>query len=169
MCRRSIAVYFILLAGLTMAVPRIGAAQGVQNPPDVLGLKLGMTVQQAIRCLKDIKPDIWLVLGYATEGRNKWPSAGGISPQTDAGKGAEGRIHFTMPRSTSQSSLVLLQLIRHTRKPWDHSARISPLKESTDKETPIDKSFGRVFQPLFYAIPRRREALRCRSPQSLLL
>lgn len=49
---------------------------------DVVGLKLGMTVEEAKAQLEKYKPGIWTVITYMTEDSNTW--YGGVEPQSDA-------------------------------------------------------------------------------------
>lgn len=50
---------------------------------DVVGLKLGMKIDEAKAQLLKYKPEIWVVTSYLTEDSKWWPA--GVFPQTDAG------------------------------------------------------------------------------------
>jgi hypothetical protein len=122
-----------------------------------------MTVDQAKARLREIKSDIWLAIGYATEDRSTW-SATGVLPQFDAGMDT-GPYSFHDAEIHVPVFILAAVIDKAYSNTLGTFALKSPLREIKDKKTPIDQFSGEFFNLFFsptgtggtlYAIVRRR-------------
>ena len=136
----SVVLRSLMLGGLAVSAPPTSLAQANSNGLDVSGFKLGMTVDQAKARLKEVKPDIWLAVGSATEDRDTW-SATGILPQFEI---HDAEIHVPVFIGAGAIDKAYTQ----TSGTFAHD---SPLKEIKDKNTPIDQFSGEFFNLFFHS------------------
>lgn len=133
-------------------------AQLAPNQLEVVGLRLGMTVEQAKARIVASKPGIWTVIGYATEDRNTWNYCG-VLPQSDA-----GRYGGSYPFHDAEVRVPVCLGAWSIDKAYP-SAVTGTRKEVGDPNTPIDSFSGELLTLFFtptddggrlYAIVRRR-------------
>jgi hypothetical protein len=138
-----------------------GYAQGLAQP-DVVGLKLGMTIAQAEAVLQKLQPGIWMVTRYATEDPNTW-GGGGIAPQMDAGMGNNHPFHDAALHIPIHLDAGYIDQA-YAQEGGSYAAG-SPLKLIQDQDTPVDQFSGEFFSLFFtptddggrlYAIVRKK-------------
>jgi hypothetical protein len=150
----------ILLVACSLLVGR-GHAQGLAQP-DVVGLKLGMTVARAEAVLQKLQPGIWMVTRYATEDPNTWRGIG-IAPQMDAGMSNNHPFHDAALHIPIHLDAGYIDQA-YAQEGGSYAAG-SPLKLIQDQDTPVDQFSGEFFSLFFtptddggrlYAIVRKK-------------
>jgi hypothetical protein len=138
-----------------------GYAQA-STQPDVVGLKLGMTIAQAEVVLQKLQPGIWMVTSYATEDPNTWRGSG-IAPQTDAGMSNKHPFHDAVLHVPVHLDAGYIDQA-YAQEGGSYAAG-SPLKLIQDQDTPVDQFSGEFFSLFFtptddggrlYAIVRKK-------------